>query len=261
MIQLQKYFINILFLLCAAFFIGWITSPSRLTIYLPPDIQNGATIKVGTIPAPLIYSFTYEIWQEINYWAKEGEVDYKKNIQDYWAYLTPKFKTELLEDYAELKATGQLQRIRYLQGLSGGAYEVIYVKKLSNDTWEVDLKMHLIEYKNDQPVKDVEILYPLKVARINVSPRNNPYGPSHCWIYISTQAINHLYLGDMNMKRSLIMMLVALNFWGGSFAEIYAASNLTLTDVEMQKLKNYFPDNNTPTYVAWRSYINSFAAG
>lgn len=44
-IQLQKRFIGVLFVLCLAFFIGWITSPSRLTLYLPPDIQNGATIK------------------------------------------------------------------------------------------------------------------------------------------------------------------------------------------------------------------------
>ncbi len=65
-IKLQKYFIGLLFVLSAAFFIGWMTSPSRLTVYIPPNIQNGATMKVGTIPTPLIYSFAYEVWQEIN---------------------------------------------------------------------------------------------------------------------------------------------------------------------------------------------------
>ncbi len=175
-ITLQKRFIGILCILSVAFFIGWISAPSRLTLFIPPDIQNGATIKAGSIPDPLIYSFAYEVWQEINYWPGETGDDYQKNIQIYWSYLTPKFKAELLEDYNDLKTTGQIQRIRYLQGLSGAAYDSINVKKLSNDTWEVDLKMRLTEFKNNQAVKDVEIIYPIKVTRINTSAQNNPYG-------------------------------------------------------------------------------------
>lgn len=175
-IQLQKYFLSIFSVISLAFFIGWITSPSRLTVYIPPEIQNGATIKAGAIPPSLIYSFAYEIWQELNYWPDESGDDYQNNISAYWAYLTPQFKTILLEDHADLKTSGQVQRVRYLQGLSGAAFESVNVKKLGNDTWEVDLKMRLTEYKNAQAVKDVEILYPLKVTRVNVSPANNPYG-------------------------------------------------------------------------------------
>lgn len=175
-IQLQKYFIGILAVMCMVACIGWITSPSRLTVYIPPEIQNGATIKAGSIPPSLIYSFAYEIWQELNYWPEENGDDYQKNIRTYWAYFTPQFKTLLQDDYADLKTSGQVQRIRYLQGLSGAAFDSINVKKLGNDTWEVDLKMRLTEYKNNQAVKDVEILYPLKITRVNVSPQNNPYG-------------------------------------------------------------------------------------
>jgi integrating conjugative element protein (TIGR03746 family) len=175
-IKLQKRFIGILCVLSVAFFIGWITSPSRLTLYLPPDIQNGATLKAGSIPDPLVYSFAYEIWQELNYWSSENGDDYQKNIHTYLPYLTSQFKSELLQDNLDLKASGQTQRIRYLQGLSGAAYDSINVKKLGNDTWEVDLKMRLTEFKNNQAVKDVEIIYPLKVTRVNVSQQNNPYG-------------------------------------------------------------------------------------
>ncbi len=176
LIQLQKNVMILLFIVCLVCSVGWITSPSRLTIYVPPDIQNGATMKIGTVPAPLIYSFAYEAWQEMNYWPVDGENDYKKNIDNYIPYLTPRFKSELLQEYSELKSSGQLQRIRYLQGLSGAAYDAANVKQLSSNTWEVDLAMRLTEYKNNQPVKDVEIIYPLKVIRTNVSPRNNPYG-------------------------------------------------------------------------------------
>jgi integrating conjugative element protein (TIGR03746 family) len=175
-IRLQRNFIGILSALCFALFIGWVTSPSRLTIYIPPDIQNGATIKADTIPPSLIYSFAYEVWQELNYWPEETGEDYQKNIRTYWSYLTPQFKTLLLDDNTDLKESGQIQRTRYMQGQSGAAFDSINVKKLGNDTWEVDLKMRLTEYKNNQAVKDVEIMYPLKITRINVSPQNNPYG-------------------------------------------------------------------------------------
>lgn len=175
-IQLQTYFIYTLCVISLTIVIGWMTSPSRLTVYIPPDIQNGATMKAGSIPSSLIYSFAYEIWQELNYWPDESLDDYEKNIRAYWAYLTPQFKTILMEDNNELKNAGQLQRIRYLQGISGAAFDPKNVKQLGNDTWEVDLRMRLTEYKNNQPVKDIDILYPLKVTRINSSPQNNPYG-------------------------------------------------------------------------------------
>lgn len=175
-IRLQKRLMGVLCVFSLAFFIGWITAPSRLMVYVPPDIQNGATLKAGTIPDPLIYSFAYEVWQELNYWANDTGEDYQKNIRAYGPYLTAPFKAELLEDDAHLKTSGQEQRIRYLQGLNGAAYESANVKKLSHDTWEVDLKMRLTEFKNNQIVKDIEIIYPLRVARINVSPQNNPYG-------------------------------------------------------------------------------------
>lgn len=175
-IKAQKSFIILLFVICLICFAGWWTSPSRLTVYIPPDISNGATLKANSIPNPLIYAFAYEVWQELNYWPQDGESDYQTNIHTYWSYLTPSFKSDLLQDYVDLKTSGQVQRQRFLQGISGSAYDSVNIKKLSDDTWEVDLKMRLTEYKNNQPVKDVEILYPLKVVRMSVSQQNNPYG-------------------------------------------------------------------------------------
>jgi integrating conjugative element protein (TIGR03746 family) len=176
MIQMQKRLIYSLFLFCGLCLMGWITAPSRMTVYIPPDISNGATLKANAIPEALIYSFAYEIWQEINYWPTDGSQDYEANLHAYWSYLTPAFKSELTQDYETLKTTGQVQRERYMQGMTGAAFDSTAVKKLGNDTWEVDLKMRLTEYKNNQPVKDVEILYPIKITRMDVSHEANPYG-------------------------------------------------------------------------------------
>jgi integrating conjugative element protein (TIGR03746 family) len=176
LINLQSKIILLLFILCLFSFIGWMSAPSRLTVYIPPDISNGATMKAGEIPNPLVYSFVYEVWQEINYWPNEGTQDYPANLRTYWSYFTPGFKGDLTQDMEDLKNSGQIQRQRFLQGITGAAFDPINVKKLSDNTWEVDLKMRLTEYRNNQPVKDIEILYPLKVTRINVSQANNPYG-------------------------------------------------------------------------------------
>jgi integrating conjugative element protein (TIGR03746 family) len=168
--------IGILLVLCLILAAGWMSAPSHLRIYIPPDISNGATLKVNEVPNPLIYSFAYELWQEINYWPEDSGQNYAKNIKTYAAYLTPGFQQSLLQELAELKASGQLQRQRYLQGISGAAYTPENVKKLGPDTWEVDLRVRLMEFKNNQPVKDVEILYPIKVTRREVSHNDNPYG-------------------------------------------------------------------------------------
>lgn len=175
-IRLQRNFIYILCAIALLAFIGWMYAPSKLTIYIPPDISNGVTQKVNEIPKAFIYSFTYELFQEINHWANEGTIDYPVNIRTYSSYLTPKFRAELLQEFEELKISSQVQRQRNMQGIAGAAYDATSVKKLSEGTWQVDLKVRLMEFKNNQLVKDVEILYPLKVTRWDVSQVANPYG-------------------------------------------------------------------------------------
>ncbi len=176
LIRAQRGFIGILCLGCLILAAGWMTAPSHLRIYIPPDISNGATFKINDVPNPLIYSFAYELWQEINYWPDDNGQDYAKNLKQYAAYLTPAFQQSLLQELSELQAAGQIQRQRFMEGISGAAYDPQNVKKLGPDTWEVDLNVRLMEYKNNEPVKDVEILYPLKITRRDVSQSNNPYG-------------------------------------------------------------------------------------
>src|SRR6185295_8989746 len=140
-IKIQKYIIGILVFICLIMALGWMSVPSRMTIYIPPDTQNGATLKAETIPESFIYSFAYEVWQELNYLSENGELDYSKNLTVYQSYLTPQFKAELQQEYNDLKQSGQLQRIRYLHGMSGAAYDSMNIRKLNANTWEVDLKM------------------------------------------------------------------------------------------------------------------------
>lgn len=175
-IQLLKYAIGVLLLLCLGLMMGWISAPSRLTVYVPPNLSSGIVLKHNQIPKTTLYSFVYEVWQEINYWSQNGQQDYATNLSAYSAYLTKAFQSQLQQDEADLKAAGQLDRERTLQPVDNAGYDDANVKQLDANTWEVDLHMRLTETKNNQIVKDVEILYPLKVVRANISQKYNPFG-------------------------------------------------------------------------------------
>jgi len=175
-IAAQSRVIWIIVGLCCLFAIGWMRSPADLTIHIPPDITNGATFKVHEVPNAFLHSFTYEVWQEVNYWSQDGAQDYLKNLHTYAAYLTPQFQHALLQEYEELKTAGQVQRQRTIQGIAGSAFESSTVKQLSQNSWEIDLKVRLVEYRNHQIVKEIEMLYPLKVIRWDISSEKNPYG-------------------------------------------------------------------------------------
>lgn len=176
MIHFLKCAIGVLLLICIGLWIGWMSAPSRLTVYVPPDLSGGVLLKHNEIPKSTVYSFAYEAWQELNYWPQSGEQDYATNLRAYAFYLTKSFQLVLQQDYADLKTAGQVDRARTLQGLADAAYDEADVKQLDANTWEVDLHMRLTETKNNQIVKDVEILYPLKVTRANFSQKYNPFG-------------------------------------------------------------------------------------
>ena len=60
--------------------------------------------------------------------------------------------------------------------MTGSSFESVTVKKLSENSWEIDLRMRLLEYRNHEVVKDIDLLYPLKVIRWDISSEKNPYG-------------------------------------------------------------------------------------
>ncbi|GDV05594.1 hypothetical protein BvCmsSIP024_04498 [Escherichia coli] len=93
------------FLLLAC--IGWMTAPSRLTIHNPPDLRSGSTRPWWEVPPSTVYSFAFYIFQQLNAWPKNGEVDYPAKIHALSAYLTPSCR-ELME--------GDVRRRKEMQG-------------------------------------------------------------------------------------------------------------------------------------------------
>lgn len=76
--------------------LGWMSAPDRLTIHNPPDLRSGSTRPWWEVPPSTVYSFAYYIFQQLNAWPKNGEVDYPAKIHALSAYLTPSCR-EILE--------------------------------------------------------------------------------------------------------------------------------------------------------------------
>jgi integrating conjugative element protein (TIGR03746 family) len=155
---------------------GWMNSPSRMRVYLPPDLTQGAMIKPGAIPKSTIYAFGYQIFTAINTWTDEGATDYKKNLNAYKNYLSSRFYRELLEDYATRAANGSLGRQRLVTGVSNHRYSPQDVKILGDGIWLLDLHLKIQETVDGSVVKDVVMDYPLIISRIRTSIQVNPWG-------------------------------------------------------------------------------------
>lgn len=176
LIKIQWGVIILEFVLMLLLWMGWHSAPQNMVVYLPPDLSQGTTTKPNQISTAYVYAFGFQIWQELNYWPNNGNQDYKQNIDNYGAYLTPRFKQALLEDFNSKQSTGELSRVRTLQGMQGAAFNIKKIKKLSANSWEVDIDAKLTESSDGVVTKDVEIEYPLRVVRMQISTTHNAYG-------------------------------------------------------------------------------------
>ena len=167
------------FLLLAC--IGWMTAPSRLTIHNPPDLRSGSTRPWWEVPPSTVYSFAFYIFQQLNAWPKNGEVDYPAKIHALSAYLTPSCRELMENDARRRKDAGELlDRVRVVYEIPehgyGGRYNKNPVTVQGRDNWLVRLDLVADEYFHAEPVKRALVRYPLKVVRWEGDPEHNPFG-------------------------------------------------------------------------------------
>ncbi len=152
--------------------------PNTLRVYVPPSViaGSGAKLKPNEVPSTTVYGFAFEIFSTINSWPTSGEEDYKKNISEYRNYLSPAFKRALFEDAQNREASGALMRTRIVSGIANMGYDANSVQYKGNNTWSVNLKLHLLETVDNNTTKDVFIEYPLLVKRVAMPITLNPWG-------------------------------------------------------------------------------------
>src|SRR3569832_2526647 len=108
LIRVQWSFIAILCVVVLGLWSGWKSAPRDITLHLPPDIRNGAHMKIDEVAPSNVYTFTNYIFQQLNSWPKSGAEDYGANIWRLSAFFTDAFQQALLRDLDERGHRGEL---------------------------------------------------------------------------------------------------------------------------------------------------------
>lgn len=139
-----------------------------MKLWLPPDLSVGQVIEAGKVDEAYVYHFTYNIFSGLSRWNKNGEIEYKQNINIYSAYFSPNYRAQLEKDYASRLNEGR-GRINELKDRSREVSLVSVVKpttmvrKLSNSTYVVYLDLFDEERLAGQIVKSGAYRYAFNV--------------------------------------------------------------------------------------------------
>ena len=146
-------------------------------LYIPPDLTQGMVTAFDNVPAPLVYTFAYYIFQQLNRWPSDGEQDYPQQIYTLQGFMTPSCRATLEADMNKKQGMGELrQRVRSIQEILGQSYSRSRVRVESTSSWLTWLDVNVSESINGHPVKDVMLRYPVRVVRFDVDKEVNPWG-------------------------------------------------------------------------------------
>ncbi len=148
-----------------------------ITIHIPPRLERGAVLKVGEVPAPNIYSFSYYLFQMINTWEKDGSKEAPVLLENYSCYLTDDFYSYLTSLHGTRTAKGETRdRARTVREANQKGFDNSKVYQVSEHKWVVKLDMLTREFVNGTEIKNVAVRYPVIVVADDTSPDCNPFG-------------------------------------------------------------------------------------
>ncbi len=166
--------IAILSLLLCGCLLAWHQSREQITVHIPPDLSQGASVRVGQLAPSTVYAFAHHIFQALNHWPDNGVVDQPRLLQEYRCYLTPRFRHSLQRAMQSKMRRGELQRARGVYPLAH--YRAEFVRPQGASLWLVRMDLGLREWVRDRVVKDTRLHYQLRVVRHDVAKQCNPWG-------------------------------------------------------------------------------------
>jgi integrating conjugative element protein (TIGR03746 family) len=178
-VRAQRWTIGSLSVITVLALLGWKTKDTELTAHIPPDLSNGAVIKIGgkpEVPPPNVYAFGFYIWQQVNNWPTDGAQDYGRQLFAMQNYLTPACREQLAADLKAKAGNGELvTRTRALMEIPGLGFASNRIANHGDGSWTVLLDTYLAETSRGLRVKDTYIRYPLRVVRYDASREHNPW--------------------------------------------------------------------------------------
>lgn len=159
---------------------GWQSAPRDLTVHVPPDLRSGSTRQWWDVPPESVYTFGFYIFQQINRWPRDGEVDYEANINRLESFLSPSCKAYLQKDFELRRNSGELRArergVSEIPGRGLNDMSVQRIKQHSINAWTVNLDIIADEHYGGEVVKRAFARYPLHIIRSDVDPELNPFG-------------------------------------------------------------------------------------
>lgn len=176
-IMTLRVVIGVLILFCILFWMSANSAREVQRVYIPPDLRSGATVTLNDVQEPTAYSFAISIFQYLNTWLEDGSIDYPARVNELTAYITPNFMQWLKEDIQRRNNRGELsRRTRTVTVINAGAYDDSRVDVINENNFVVWLDLRIKETHRGVPVKTVDIRYPLRVVKSDVSLEFNPWG-------------------------------------------------------------------------------------
>lgn len=146
-------------------------------IYVPPNLTKGIVTTFDEVPPPVVYTFAYYIFQQLNRWSSDGEDDYRQQIYRLQAYLAPSCLRAFTDDMNEKRRLGELrQRVRMIQEISGQGFLPRRVRNDAPSAWTTWLDLNLRETIGNHEVKNVNLRYQLSIVAFDVDKEANPWG-------------------------------------------------------------------------------------
>ena len=144
----------------------------------PAQVLQGGYYQTNHRSNAFVYGFAYQMFVAINTWSENAQKDDKQNILHYRYYLTPSYRHYLHTDYQHSLETGNLldsiQTIAPYNGM--GDLVGKHVKRLTDNSWVVDLRLRVTRYKDNAVLMDALYDYQIRVVRTAQSIQFNPWG-------------------------------------------------------------------------------------
>ncbi|HCC79991.1 MAG TPA: TIGR03746 family integrating conjugative element protein [Methylophaga sp.] len=169
--------IGIVVLFCFLFWNSANKARDVQRVFIPPDMRAGSTVTLNQVPATTAYSFAISIFSFLNTWLDDGSVEYPARVGELNAYLTPSYTQWLKEDILRRSSRGELdRRTRTVTVINEMAYDDERVEIINENNFVVWLDLRIKETHRGVDIKTVDIRYPLKVVRSDISLDFNPWG-------------------------------------------------------------------------------------
>ena len=174
--------IVMLFILALGAMLGWHESPKDIDLHYPPSLTDGGVMGIGEVPNYEVYQLTQRVYQNLQYWADDGEKDYPANQQVLKYFFTNKFR-RILSDDTKLRLGKTKEnsnntiknRTRSLAPIGVSPYSEQSVTKISDTSWVVWLDFRVREEFNKHPLKDMVMRFSFVVVLADVNRNYNQW--------------------------------------------------------------------------------------